>query len=346
MKNYLFFLLVFFTGFYSYSQTTLTQAVDFTVTDVHGNEHNLFSYLDDGKYVLIDFFYTTCGPCQQTAPKVSETFLHFGCNNHDLVVLGIDKNNTDAQVIAFDDDFGAIYPAISGNEGGGNMVVSAYGITMFPTVILIQPDHQIVEQDIWPIADGAYLISVITPYGPQSYTCSNEAEITSFSLSEQTSDAVISDNNINIEVENGTDVSNLIPVFSISDYAVAKIGEEIQTSGVSVVDFSEGTVEYTILAEDATTLQTWNVTVDIANSVETNYNIISIFPNPATDFFNVSNAKSGHLYIYDNIGKLIIEKDIKTNNEYFSINELASGFYNIQIVKENKIRNFKITVSK
>ena len=30
------------------AQTSLTTAVDFTVTDVHGNTHNLFTYLDDG----------------------------------------------------------------------------------------------------------------------------------------------------------------------------------------------------------------------------------------------------------------------------------------------------------
>ena len=44
------------------AQTTLTTAVDFTVTDVHGNTHTLFDYLADGKHVVIDFFFTTCGP--------------------------------------------------------------------------------------------------------------------------------------------------------------------------------------------------------------------------------------------------------------------------------------------
>ena len=42
-----------------YSQTTLTTAVDFTVTDTDGNTHNLFTYLNDGKYVCLDFFFTT-----------------------------------------------------------------------------------------------------------------------------------------------------------------------------------------------------------------------------------------------------------------------------------------------
>ncbi|GAB4287070.1 MAG: hypothetical protein Kow0068_12820 [Marinilabiliales bacterium] len=43
----------------AYTQTTLTTAVDFTVTDTDGNTHNLFSYLDAGKYVCLDFFFVT-----------------------------------------------------------------------------------------------------------------------------------------------------------------------------------------------------------------------------------------------------------------------------------------------
>jgi cytochrome oxidase Cu insertion factor (SCO1/SenC/PrrC family) len=41
------------------AQTSLTTAIDFTVTDTQGNQHHLFDYLNDGKYVVLDFFFTT-----------------------------------------------------------------------------------------------------------------------------------------------------------------------------------------------------------------------------------------------------------------------------------------------
>jgi hypothetical protein len=50
---------LFFATFFTFSQTTLTEAVDFTGTDIYGEEFNLFEILDGGQYVCIDFFFTT-----------------------------------------------------------------------------------------------------------------------------------------------------------------------------------------------------------------------------------------------------------------------------------------------
>ena len=43
----------------SISQTPLEEAVDFTATDINGTSHTLFDYLNDGKYVLLEFTATS-----------------------------------------------------------------------------------------------------------------------------------------------------------------------------------------------------------------------------------------------------------------------------------------------
>lgn len=40
-----------------FGQTSLTTAIDFTVTDTEGEQHHLFDYLNDGKYVVLEFMF-------------------------------------------------------------------------------------------------------------------------------------------------------------------------------------------------------------------------------------------------------------------------------------------------
>ena len=57
MRKLTMIVAMFFVTTFTFSQTPLTTAVDFTATDVHGNEFNLFEILDGGQYVCIDFWY-------------------------------------------------------------------------------------------------------------------------------------------------------------------------------------------------------------------------------------------------------------------------------------------------
>ena len=72
-----FLILLVLLGLQTRAQTSLTTAVDFTVTDVHGEIYNLFSILDSGKHVIIDFFFTTCPPCIASVPVLNQSFLKF-----------------------------------------------------------------------------------------------------------------------------------------------------------------------------------------------------------------------------------------------------------------------------
>ena len=135
------------------AQTSLTTAVDFSVTDIHGTTHNLFSYLDDGKYVIIDFFFTTCGPCIASVPTINQAYTDYGCNTSDLVFISIDDGDSDAEVMQYENDYGGLLPSVSGNDGGGNTVTTNYGISAWPTVVLIAPNRDILEQDIFPVSN-------------------------------------------------------------------------------------------------------------------------------------------------------------------------------------------------
>lgn len=170
MKQTALFLLLILTALGIRAQTPLTTAVDFTVTDTHGQQHSLFNYLDSGKYVVLDFFYVSCLACQATAPAANASYEHFGCNQGGVVFLGIDFGDSNSQVQYFDTFFGVNYPCASGTQGGGDSVNTTYGIVSYPCYILIAPDRNIVIQEINPFTETD-CNNAIAGYGVAPMTC-------------------------------------------------------------------------------------------------------------------------------------------------------------------------------
>lgn len=127
---------------------------DFTVTDTHGQTHNLNAYAAAGKYVLLDFFFYNCGPCQAHAPYYSELYQTYGCNGGDLICIEInDGQDTDALTEAFSEDFapGFAHPPAVGT-GGGSELTNTFGVGAFPTFCLISPAKVMINHDIWPVS--------------------------------------------------------------------------------------------------------------------------------------------------------------------------------------------------
>jgi hypothetical protein len=109
-----------------------------------------------------------------------------------------------------------------------------------------------------------------------TYAQSDNTEIRDFKFPQQTGGANIDDDNgtVDIEVEFGTDVTQLIAEFRLSRRASAYVDGVLQESKVSVNDFTNPVI-YTVVAEDEITTQDWLVTVTVK-------------PNTATDFLSYS----------------------------------------------------------
>ena len=170
MKKLFTLILALAFGFGLKAQCPLTQAVDFTATDVHGTEVHLFDILDSGQYVLIDFFFTTCGPCQQATPKVVESYYAMGCNMHDVFYMEIATGDSDAACLNWVNTYGVEYPTISG-QAGGTGICSQYQIGAYPTLIVIAPDRSIVINALWPINNAQTVINALEQLGLQQHDC-------------------------------------------------------------------------------------------------------------------------------------------------------------------------------
>ena len=173
MKNFLLIIFIFSLFFNVKAQCPITEAVDFTTTDIHGNSINLFEILDGGQYVLIDFFNTACGPCATIAPYIQESYESFGCNDFDIVFISIDKGNDNASCLEFGELNGINIPCISGQEGGGTEIHNNFQIPYVPLLILIAPDHSIILQEITPINNALSITSLLEKNGVVQHECVN-----------------------------------------------------------------------------------------------------------------------------------------------------------------------------
>lgn len=224
-----------FTGVFG--QTTLTTAVNFDVTDVHGNSYNLFDILDGGQHVVIDFFFTTCGPCIASVPTFNTLYTDYGCNGGDVLFLSVDAGDTEAEVLQYESDHGGLLPSVSGTDGGGDAVVSAYGIQYFPTVVLVAPNRDIVAQDIYPVTEANFEAAIAgTNITKQS--CNNvgieDFDVSSNAIAGTYPNPATDLSKMDFTVSNAEDVS--FGIYNLLGVQVAAIKEANYKQGLNTIE--------------------------------------------------------------------------------------------------------------
>lgn len=145
------FSILLFLGVVTLSgQTTLEEAVNFSVKDTEGNTIELFDVLDEGKIAVIDFYRTDCGYCNIYAPSFQEAFEAFGCNTGNVFFFTIDQGHYNDAVVTFENEHGLEMQGASGLEGNGDAAFELYDIRSTPTMVVIKPDREISTQYMWP----------------------------------------------------------------------------------------------------------------------------------------------------------------------------------------------------
>jgi peroxiredoxin len=121
-------------------------APDFTQNDVNGKPVRLSSF--KGKYVLLDFWASWCGPCRQENPNVVRTFNKYKGKNFTVLGVSLDKESgREAWLAAIKND-GLTWTQVSDLKFWNNMVAALYGVQSIPQNFLIDPQGKIVAKDL------------------------------------------------------------------------------------------------------------------------------------------------------------------------------------------------------
>ncbi len=120
------------------------EATDFTQNNMEDKPVKLSDFR--GKYVLVDFWASWCGPCRGENPNVVAAYNKY--KDKGFTILGVSFDQNKASWLKAVDADKLTWTQVSDLKGWGNEVGKLYGITSIPQNLLLDKEGKIIAKNL------------------------------------------------------------------------------------------------------------------------------------------------------------------------------------------------------
>ncbi len=130
---------------------------DFSLTDTDGKLYRLSDLLKEKKLVILNFWFTSCGPCKMEFPYF-ETIAQ--THGEDMTLLAIDPFDSVASIVALRNELQVTFPMMQDIC----KLYLGFDVTAFPTTVFINPEGRIMDIHIGAYPSEAAFLAAIERY--------------------------------------------------------------------------------------------------------------------------------------------------------------------------------------
>lgn len=123
--------------------------VDITLPDANGTMVSVSELCKSGKWVLVDFWATWCGPCRGEIPHLVEAYKEFAPKGLEIYGISFDRNGDEAKWQKFIADNKMTWVNVWGIDSEGKWSIGeAYNVSSIPANFLFSPEGKLVAKNL------------------------------------------------------------------------------------------------------------------------------------------------------------------------------------------------------